>query len=133
MNNPKGTRRRLIQLKFYVNEKELKKIKKRMKVFDMQFSRFARLMCMDGFIIRIDDEKLMEHMIIESKVENHIREFVRFNKYRCRVTDEDVKHLMEQLEIMAKSYGDLFKFYMDAENGIFRFVDAEEEISDDEI
>ena len=35
MNDPKGTRRRPIQLKFYVNEKELKRIKKKMKVFDI--------------------------------------------------------------------------------------------------
>ena len=134
MNNPKGTRRRPIQLKFYVNEKELKRIKKKMKVFDIpNFGRYARLMCIDGFIIRIHAAKLMENTMIGSQIGNDVRAFVRYAKYRDGISQEAVKPLLEALRKMEKAYADLQIYYMNTEDGIFHIVDEEKEISDDEV
>ena len=134
MNDPKGTRRRPIQLKFYVNEKELKRIKKKMKVFDIpNFGRYARLMCIDGFIIRIDAAKLMENTMIASQIGNYVRAFVRYAKYRDGISQEAVKPLLEALRKMEKAYEDLQIYYMNTEDGIFHIVDEEKEISDDEV
>lgn len=134
MNNPKGVRNRNIQLKFYVNEKELKKIKKRMKLFGTEnFGVFARRMCIDGFIFRIDDKKLTEQMIIEAEACNHIREIARNSKYIYGINQEDIKEAMRLIKVMTKSYADCYYYYTNTKDKIFHICDEEEEVSDDEI